>query len=152
MSTPDAETLYRVLGNDTSRLRGVRRLRYWCAMRDRCLLLDAIDVRGQILLHQKRFKQSTEVNLRRSSEAGRAANTSDGENHWKPRSYWISESALSYPADSPGSVGLAIQCDHVGVLPDGGEIILTPADFAHDWTSGHTEVRVRSDGTRFPIH
>ena len=46
---------------------------------------------------------------------------------------------------------MAIQCDHVGVLLDGNEVTLRPSDFWTDWTAGHTEVRVRADGTRFVL-
>lgn len=146
MSAPDPETLYRALTADPGRPRTLRRLQYRCP--ERCQLLDAIDISGTVLLHQKRFKQSDAVNRKRSSDAGRAKNTFDGNNHWKPRTYFIDSSALAYPNDTP-TPRLAI--DHVGVLPDGNELTLSAIDFHTDWDAGHAEVRVRSDGTRYAV-
>jgi hypothetical protein len=150
VSLPDAEALYLALIGSPERLRNLRRLTYWCDRQDgRCLLLDAVAVDATVLLHQKRYKYSDAVNERRSSEAGRARNTFDGQTHWKPRTYWIGQSALAYP-DDVGSQ-LSIQCDHVGVRPDGSEVTLTARDFRDDWLAGHAEVRIRADGTRFAI-
>jgi hypothetical protein len=125
-----------------------RRLQYRCT--SRCLLLDAIEAGESVLLHQKRYKNSDEINLRRSNEAGRARNTFDGDNHWKPRSYWIGQSALAHPEDLP-EPRISLQCDHVGVLPDGSELTLRASAFHEDWRAGHAEVRVRSDGSRFSV-
>lgn len=145
----NAEDLYVRLIGDPGRLRELRRLRYWCDRSDRrCLLLDAVGVLDTILMHQKRFKQSDEINERRSSAAGRTKNTFDGQGHWKPRTYFVDTSALAL--DDPVA-RLAIQCDHVGVLPDGNEVTLSPDSFWADWNAGHTEVRVRADGTRFVV-
>lgn len=151
MNAPDPETLYEALIADPARLRTLRRLCYWCNRADgRCLLLDAIVMPNTILLHQKRFKNSDAVNLRRSNEAGRAKSTFDGDNHWMPRTYFIGQSALAYPDDRPPP-RQSLQCDHVGVLPDGSDLTLTAAEFHADWNAGHTEVRVRPDGTRFVV-
>lgn len=141
---PDAAALYEALLADGSRLSSVRRLQYRCP--SRCLLLDAIEVGGTILLHQNRYKLSPGHNEARSSASGRAANTFDGATHWKPRTYWITDSALAYP-DTP-SMRLQLQCDHVGVDPDAS---LTAVDFAEDWTAGATEVTNRHDGSRFTV-
>lgn len=147
---PDPETLYSALIN-SRRLSDLRRMTYWCP--SRCLLLDAIQVPdpGRVLLHQKRHKFSDRINEARSSEAGRRRNTFDGEDHWKPRTYYIGSSALDYPDDVP-VMQQSLQCDHVGVLPDGGEVTITAAAFQADWRAGHAEVRIRKDGTRYPVH
>jgi hypothetical protein len=149
VNLPDPEALYVALRGDTKRLGIARRLTYWCST-ERCMLLDAIEVGETVLIHQKRFKTSPEINDRRSSEAGRARNTFDGENHWKPRTYWIESSALAYPDDRP-PMRLSVQCDHVGPLPTNDDVTLTAPDFRDDWQAGHTEVRVRSDGTRYAV-
>lgn len=144
----EPEALYVALIGDPARLREVRRLTYRCHA-ERCLLLDALAVGDAVLLHQKRFKNSDEVNQRRSNEAGRARNTFDGDNHWKPRSYWIGQSALAHPEDRPAP-RLSIQCDHVGVV-DGQDLTLLAPEFHADWAAGHAEVRVRSDGGRYAV-
>jgi hypothetical protein len=146
---PDAETLYVALIGAPERLRRLRRLTYWCNREERCLLLDAVAVGEAILLHQKRFKFSEAVNEQRSNEAGRARNTYDGRDHWMPSTYWLEQSALAL-LDEPKSK-LEVQCDHVGPLPGGGHVHLTALGFHDDWHAGHSEVRVRADGTRFPV-
>ncbi len=98
-STLDPESIYVALIGDPARMRNLRRIRYRCS--DRCLLLDAVAVVDTILIHQKRYKHSDVVNQRRSSPAGRAKNTIDGDNHWKPSTYYIETSALNYPNDRP---------------------------------------------------
>lgn len=152
MTSPDPEVLYIALVNDSKRRAALHQLTYRCAHDDRCLLLDALEIPGpeRVLLHQKRFKNSDEVNRRRSSEAGRRANTVDGDRHWKPRTYYIGQSALDYPDDRP-TPRLSVQCDHVGVLPDGSDCTLLATDFHADWQAGHSEVRMRADGTRFAV-
>ena len=148
MTTVDPEILYVALIGDPARLRGLRRMQYRCA--DRCLLLDAVAVLETILLHQKRYKNSGAVNQRRSNAAGRANNTSDGDNHWKPSTYFIESSALAYPDDTP-PLQLGIQCDHIGVLVDGNGLTLSAPDFHADWAAGHAEITVRRDGTRYAV-
>ena len=147
MNSPDPEILYRALIGDPARLRHVRRLQFRCP--ERCLLLDAIAVADTILMHQKRFKQSDEVNQRRSNSAGRAKNTYDGASHWKPRTYFIGQSALAYPEDNNSQ--LAIQCDHVGVLSDGDMVTVTAPEFHNHWNDGHAEVIARPDGSRYTV-
>ena len=141
MSAVDPEVLYVALVSDPGLLRAQRRLQYRCT--SRCLLLDAIAVPApeRILLHQKRYKLSPQWNATRSSEAGRAANTYDGDNHWKSWTYYVGTSALDL-AD-PGAV-LDAQCDHVSKR-------LKPLEFNEHWHRGHTEVRVRADGTMFVV-
>lgn len=138
----DAAGLYRALLS-SGRLAKQRRLTYRCAA-DRCTLLDVVETPLGIVLHQIRFKQSHGVNQVRSSEGGRRKNTYDGDNHWRPRTYWLSESALNWPDDAGGQ---DLICDHVGV-PD---VILRGSEFHADWTAGHAEVRVRADGSRYAV-
>lgn len=145
---PNADVVYIALIGDTRRLAGLRRLTYRCP--ERCLLLDAVEVGETVVLHQKRYKYSDGINLDRSSEAGRQRNTYDGREHWMARSYWIGSSALEFPDDVSG-VGVAVQCDHVGVMPNGGVVVLSAEAFQSDWSAGHAEVRVRRDGTRFSV-
>ena len=152
MILPDAEPLYIALIGAPDRLGALRRLTYWCHRTDqRCMLLDAIAVADTVLIHQKRYKTSHELNERRSNEAGRARNTIDGQNHWKPRTYWIATSALAYPDDRP-TMRLSIQCDHVGPRADNSQVTLAAPDFRDDWQAGHAEVRVRPDGTLRTTH
>jgi hypothetical protein len=145
---PSADQLYVALLSDGHRVGSLRRLQYRCHSFSRCLLLDAVAVSGTILLHQKRFKQSEQVNRQRSSEAGRRANAYDGATHWKPRTFFIDQSALAHPDDIP-TPRLPVQCDHVGVLPDGGAVTLSATGFHADWNAGHREVIFRSDGSRY---
>lgn len=150
MST-EPDELYRALLT-SARLPQMRRLTYRCATPARCLLLDAVDTPLGVLLHQRRYKQSRGINEARSSAQGRAKNTSDGDNHWLPRTYWLEQSALSIltePDVIGGETGhLAVQCDHVGVRPDGGSLQLSGDEFDADWSVGHAVVLMRPDGSR----
>ncbi|QOR69140.1 hypothetical protein IM660_10380 [Ruania alkalisoli] len=98
---------------------------------------------GDAVLHQLRYKYSPEENEQRSSEAGRLANTYDGENHWRERTYLRSSSALSYPDDPRMQLG--VSCDHVL------DYLLTAEEFQADLNAQHTEVRIRSDRTRYAV-
>lgn len=136
----NAEDLYRALLT-SGRLPGLRRLTYRCTAA-RCLLLEAVETPLGVVVHQTRYKYSEAENLARSSESGRAANTYDGRNHWRERTYYLKQSALSWP-DDPG--GQELTCDHVlGHL-------LTAADFQRDWRAGHATVRLRPDGSRYSV-
>lgn len=145
--TTDPAELYRAL-LVSDRLPTLRRLTYRCATPARCLLLDAVETPLGVVLHQRRFKQSHQVNQARSNASGRAKNTTDGDNHWRPRTYWLTSSALSILTDPEvigGETGrLSIQCDHVGV-PD---VLLSGDEFAADWATRHTVVLIRPDGSR----
>lgn len=144
-----ADDLYRTLLS-SPQLKDRRRLTYRCATSNRCLLLDAIDAGPLgVVIHQKRYKYSHEVNVQRSNEAGRAKNTSDGENHWSPRTYYSDQSTLSHPEEPHYS--LSVQCDDVGVLKDGSPVTLLAADFHADWEAGHAVVLVAKDGSRRPV-
>jgi hypothetical protein len=124
-------------------------MQYRCSAH-RCLLLDAIAIMDTILLHQQRYKHSESVNQCRSNAAGRTRNTFGEGTHWKPRSYFIGNSALAHPDDIPPQQ-LAIQCDHVGVTPNGAIATLLATDFHSDWQAGHTEIAMRRNGTRYAV-
>lgn len=140
----DAAELYRALLT-SGRLSGLRRLTYRCATEARCTLLDAVETPLGLVMHQVRYKYSAGENLERSSESGRAANTYDGANHWRERSYFVEQSALSPSFLGDDGAHLEVTCDHVLAHP------LTADDFHADWEAGHAEVRVRPDRTRYPV-
>lgn len=134
----DPEALYVALLNDPSRLRDLPRLQIRCHVA-RCLLLDAIDLgEGRVLLHQQRYKLSPTRNEARSSAAGRARNTEDGDRRWHARTYWIDTSALALD-DSAGAT-LGMQCDHMDKQ-------LRPSEFRSMRHKGHAEVTARADGS-----
>lgn len=143
----DAAELYRAV-MVSGRLPALRRLTYRCHAR-RCLLLDAVETPLGVVCHQIRFKQSDGVNEARSSATGRAKNTFDGNNHWRPRTYYVDVSALAWP-QTTGS-RLSVQCDHVGVLSDGSPVVVTAQEFEEHWQAGHTEIRMRADGSRYAV-
>lgn len=134
--------LYRAL-LVSGRIPQLRRMTYRCSTSARCLLLDAVETPMGVLLHQVRYKYSPDENVRRSSEDGRRANTFDGVNHWRDRTYWIEQSALSFPADI--GMRLGVSCDHVL------DVALMASDFHADWSAGHAEVMVRADHSRYAI-
>lgn len=123
-----AEQIYSA-GIKTGMVRRWPRLEYRCANREGCLLLVAYDTPQGILLHQNGYKLSPEINAAESNEAGRRANTRDGVNHWRDRSYFIGSSALADPSLEGHSVyipamdgkpattsywvaGVQLSCDH----------------------------------------
>ena len=118
-----AESLYPKLVKVAKRMR-LHRLTYWCRNNNRCLLLDAIETLDGIVVHQKRYKLSDELNASTSSADGRRVNTYDGEGHWKPHTYLA----------SPDEMGnLCVRCDHL--IMD-----VTSAEFQADWGSGVNEI------------
>lgn len=123
-----AEQIYSA-GIKTGMVRRWPRLEYRCANREGCLLLVAYDTPQGILLHQNGYKLSPEINAAESNEAGRRANTRDGVNHWRDRSYFIGSSALADPSleghpvhipamdgkpatTSSWVAGVQLSCDH----------------------------------------
>lgn len=136
-----AEDLYRAL-RSSGRLTKLRRLTYRCNTSARCLLLDAVETPIGVVLHQRRYKHSDEVNLARSNEAGRARNTYDGKNHWMERTYPLEQSALLWHDER---ANLALQCDHVL------DFKLTAAMFHGDWEARHAGMLVTSSGTRYAV-
>lgn len=116
-----ANAVYRTLRSNGLHKR-LNRVEYRCPTKDRCLLLVAYEIPGQgVLLHQNRFKFTLPVNLSASNDAGRESNTYDGNNHWRERTYWLSQCALDIPSGS-----LDVQCDHLRSR-------LSGADFLQDW-------------------
>lgn len=147
MTTPDEATLYQALRSSPSQLKRLRRLTYRCEQR--CLILDSIRVNpGTVLMHYEAWKYSPEANIRLSNEFGRARSTRDGNRRWRGQDFYAGEERTE-PSDHPG---IQLSCDHVGVLSDGSQLFLSLDDFYADWHSGHTEMRVRRDGTRYALH
>lgn len=134
----NAEALHAALVS-TGRIKSLRRLTYRCHAR-RCLLLEAVDTPEGVLVHQKRYKLSPTVNEATSTAEGRAANTEDGRNHWRAQTYWLSTSALRW--DDLPQAGQSLECDHVL------SHLLTAPQFTADWEAGHSDIRVRGDGSR----
>lgn len=133
---PDAETIYRAL-TSTRRIGELRRLTYRCHAQ-RCLLLDAAEVPSVgWIIHVKRYKNSPTVNESTSVAEARAKETTDGDRHWRPRTFWAVQSTLSRP-DIP-EASLHLNCDHV-LRHD-----LTARRFHQDREAGHAEVMVRAD-------
>ena len=126
------EDLYRAL-TATGRKSKLRRIEYRCPRR--CLLLEAVETPLGILIHQNRYKLSPAQNEARSSADGRAANTYDGDRHWQERSYFLADSALSWPEPEVSQV---LTCDHVLAFP------LTSARLTADWGARRTEVSIHA--------
>lgn len=139
--TDDPAVLYRAL-MVSDRLPHLRRLTYRCATPARCLLLDAVETPLGLLLHQRRYKYSEAENEARSSESGRRKNTYDGASHWRERTYYLEQSALAYPDDTPAP-HLGITCDHVL------DHLLSARSFHDDWGAGHAVVLVRPDRSTY---
>jgi hypothetical protein len=122
-----AEQIYSA-GIKTGMVRSWPHLEYRCANREGCLLLVAYDTPEGILVHQNGYKLSPEINAAESNESGRRANTRDGVNHWRDRTYFIGSSALADPSLSGTTVhipamdgrpastghvaGVQLSCDH----------------------------------------
>lgn len=136
-----APSLYSALRN-SSRYSSVRKLAFRC-WPHRCLLLEAVDTPEGIILHQPPFKQSEAENEARSSAAARArsTNTSDGNRHWKARTYFIDSAALG----PPDTGGILVRCDHVL------DQLVSGIEFHEYWNAETPEVRVRPDGSRYVL-
>lgn len=104
---------------DPRRLRTVMLAEYRCPVRG-CLLLHAWQSPAGVLFYRPAYKIGREMNLTESSESGRARNTTDGENHWKPQAGLL---------DTYRDVGwregvrITLRCDHVNVAVHPGKII-----------------------------
>lgn len=143
---PDAETVYNALIGSPSRLRGLRRMQYRCE--SRCLLLDAVAVSGTILLHQRRYKTSVA-----RYPGSRPGSTTFDSRHYRPRTAWSTgDRAIFYvpfvagpqlPEPMPPRVA-DLHCDHADPQ-------LTWRDFNADWDSGHAEITVRANGSRYAV-
>jgi len=94
-----ATTVYGALV-DTGKLSGHLLLTYRCPLR--CAVLHVINTPQGVIFGWPRYKTSTETTARQSSAGGRAANTEDGNRHWKRRASYV---------DTVDSAG--VQCDHL---------------------------------------
>lgn len=120
----DPDVVYRAL-KATRWLSKQRSLIYLCRNRRRCLLLDVVQMPTGLLLHVPRYKLSTRLNEELSNESGRAANTEDGDNHWRDWTFYADQAADF----------LTLTCDHV--VKD----TIAKADVLEDLHSGRREVR-----------
>lgn len=113
----------------TKRLKDHRLITYRCPRG--CLLLDVVQVPGQMIGHSPAYKLSPGRNTETSTPAGREAHTRDGDRRWQARTYDIA-SALNF----------ALQCDHV-VGP-----VLDRDGVQADLDAGHAHVTVDASGSR----
>lgn len=121
---------------ETGELRSirVRCLTYRCAQ-GRCAVLDVFEVPGEgLAVGFPRYKTSPQPSDRASNESGRAKNTEDGWRRW--RRWAIFADSISSPP---------LLCDHLR------EVWLAGDAMVADWDAGHTEVRVRRDGSRYAV-
>ena len=126
-----AAALYEAL-RATKRLPLQRRIAYRCAAR-KCLLLDVVQVPGQLIAHIPPYKLSPEVNEATSNADGRAANTRDGDRRW-----------LGHTFGMGSAINFGLNCDHVQ------KVLLEKHELQADIDAGHTEMTVKSDGERSP--
>lgn len=107
---------------------------YRCAGRG-CLLLHVWQSPAGPLFYRPAYKLSRDVNERESSPEGRAANTADGENHWRADAGHLA-GARGWPEHT-----MPLQCDHFRANVETAKI-LADADRA---TPGKPKRR------RFPV-
>lgn len=139
-----ADDLYAALTSRTFKSQP-RRLTYRCAAK-KCLLLDVWDAEQMgMVLHQPRYRFSETENFERSSESGRASNTTDGVRRWKSSTFYSEESALSLAHRDATGAQLDVSCDHVLAYP------LTAHEFWADWDNRHVMVRIRPDYSRYTV-
>lgn len=100
----------------------------------RCALLDIIETPDGTMIGFPRYKTSPASTEEASNEDGRRANTEDGWRRWKERA------AFAENVSNP-----PLSCDHMHNVPVSDESIS-----AH-LSSGHAEVIVRRDGTRYAV-
>lgn len=128
------ELAYKAL-KATGQLSSHRLLAYRCPNARRCLLLDVVNFPEPVgpLLVKPRYKLSAATNEAASNEAGRAANTEDGRNHWKA-AYMVPEALLNVVMNCDHIKDVAINKARVQADLDAGhtEVILTPADHCPD--------------------
>lgn len=118
-----ADDVYRAL-KKTKRLSKQRSVTYLCGNGHRCRLLDVVQTPTGLLLHVPRYKLSPGVNEESSNESGRAANTEDGDRHWRGHSFYADEAADL----------LTLTCDHV-------RDTIAVADVIKDMQNGEREIR-----------
>ncbi|GAA1118113.1 hypothetical protein GCM10009670_04120 [Citricoccus alkalitolerans] len=97
-----AEAVYAALRTNERIRKKARTLVYRCPNRTRCALAEVYASPAGVLIHHPSYKLSRDLNEQGSSADGRAANTTDGDRHWKVRTYFLE-----------AAVNLALNCDHV---------------------------------------
>lgn len=83
-------------------------LAIWRCEQKGCTLLHVWRSPMGILFYQPRYTSSPGMNAESSTEAGRAKNTFDGDNHWKPTA-----GVLDHLRDWGKDAGLTVQCAHI---------------------------------------
>ena len=143
--TLDTEALYIALTHK-NRATQHRRLTYRCTSH-KCLLLDVIDAGPLgIIVHRPRYKYSDTVNQKQSSDAGRKANTIDGNRRWKAHTFNIAQSGLAASLIDTDDIGdMSLSCDHVL------NHMLTAKKFWDDWEKGATNVRISPNNLRYAV-
>lgn len=111
------------------------RLTYRCYRKQRCAVMHVIDLPHGRVFGFPRYKTSEAVTQATSSEAGRANNTEDGDHRWKSHASFV-----------PRVVSDAtLACDHLN------GVVLDAAAIEEDLATGHADVRVRPDGSRYAV-
>ena len=89
-----------------------------------CLLLYVWHSRSdQLEFYQPAYKLSPGRNAEQSNESGRAANTADGNNHWRAVAGVLDDMRGWGP-----TAGLSLQCDHVSVTVPSDDLLATADD------------------------
>ncbi len=128
-----ATTVYAAL-KAAGKIKDHRVIAYRCATNRRCLLLDVLQIPGQVIVHSPAYRLSPSHNAADSSESGRATNTRDGNRRWNDH---------TYPAES--AMNFVLNCDHVA------SVVLDKTDLQADVEAGHAAILVNPDGTRYPV-
>ena len=142
----EAQNLWELLRRE-GKVRCLPHVEYRCRA-EKCLLLGAYDINGEVLIHQREYKYSPAKNEACSNAAGRAKHTTDNNRHWRGHTYWIGTSALDRSWTSGGEAvptvtvfidedgkshhgstlsGMNLTCDHLD------STLLTADRFWNDW-------------------
>lgn len=118
-----AVELYAALrSNERTRKRALT-IVYRCPV-DRCTLAEFYASPAGLLAHQPPYKLSPALNLEESSDSGRAANTRDGDRHWKEQTGFMDSAEWNR----------VLNCDHIHAY------ILEGTRVQEDVKSGRREV------------
>ena len=104
--------------------RGMRGLKsvavsaYWCHDSRSCLLLYVWRSPDGLLFYRPPYKIEPGRNAEQSNESGRAANTTDGDNHW-----CAVGGVLDAMRTWPPPMALELRCDHVEEKVPGADLL-----------------------------
>lgn len=122
-----ADAVYAALRSNTRTRKRARTLTYRCPNSHRCALAEVYASPVGVLIHHPRYKLSPVLNEASSSEAGRLANTVDGDRRWQGRTYFLEM-----------AVNLTLNCDHVH------HAVIDREQVLQDISAGRSEVVVES--------